>query len=193
MPAPSPITKPSRSLSKGREAWVGSSLNLEVIAFMLPKPATPVGVMAASEPPAIMASAWPRRNISKLSPSACAPVAQAVTTVEFGPFAPVKIEIWPAAMSAIIIGISSGETRLGPFSIRTRICSSSEASPPMPEPTRTPMRSAFPSLIISFASSRASRAAATPNWAKRSMRLDSLRSMKSPGSKPLTSAPIFTS
>jgi len=86
-------------------------LNLEVIAFMFPKPATPVAVIAASVPPAIMTSAAPRRRISRLSPSAWAPVAHAVTTVELGPFAPVRMEICPDAMSAIIIGMRSGETR----------------------------------------------------------------------------------
>ena len=54
MPAPSPTTKPSRSLSKGRQAWVGSSLRVER-AFMAAKPPTPMGVMAASAPPAIIA------------------------------------------------------------------------------------------------------------------------------------------
>ena len=58
MPAPSPITKPSRSRSKGREARTGSSLRVDS-ARMAAKPPTPSGVMAASLPPAIMASASP--------------------------------------------------------------------------------------------------------------------------------------
>ncbi len=51
--APSPITKPSRVRSKGREACSGSSLRGES-AFMLAKPAIARGVMAASAPPAII-------------------------------------------------------------------------------------------------------------------------------------------
>ena len=37
-PAPSPITKPARSASKGREASFGLSLYLEHIAFIALKP-----------------------------------------------------------------------------------------------------------------------------------------------------------
>lgn len=58
MPAPSPITKPSRSLSNGRQAVAGSSLRLES-AFITMKPAMPTGVIAASEPPATTMSASP--------------------------------------------------------------------------------------------------------------------------------------
>ena len=50
MPAPSPITKPSRSLSNGREAFSGASLRVES-ARIEQKPPTPSGVIAASEPP----------------------------------------------------------------------------------------------------------------------------------------------
>ena len=58
-PAPSPMTKPSRSLSKGREAAAGSSLRVESARMAL-KPPTPRAVIAASLPPAIMTSASPR-------------------------------------------------------------------------------------------------------------------------------------
>ena len=57
--APSPRMKPSRPVSKGREACSGSSLRRDM-ARMLEKPAMEIGVMAASRPPAIMASASPR-------------------------------------------------------------------------------------------------------------------------------------
>ena len=87
------MTKPSRPASNGRDAFVGLSLYLDVIAFMLPNPATPTCVTAASVPPQIITSAAPRRMISRESPRACAPVAHAVTTVELGPLAPVIIEI----------------------------------------------------------------------------------------------------
>src|SRR5712691_8174317 len=56
MPAPSPMTKPSRSLSQGRLAWAGSSLRVES-ARIAANPPTPIGVMAASVPPAIITSA----------------------------------------------------------------------------------------------------------------------------------------
>ncbi|CSB57346.1 Uncharacterised protein [Vibrio cholerae] len=58
MPAPSPSTKPSRSLSQGRDAFCGSSLRVES-AFAAPKPAMPSGVDAFSAPPATIASASP--------------------------------------------------------------------------------------------------------------------------------------
>ena len=59
MPAPSPATKPSRSLSNGRLAFSGSSLRSDM-ARAAQKPPTPSGVMVASQPPAIMTSAMPR-------------------------------------------------------------------------------------------------------------------------------------
>lgn len=49
------MTKPLRRLSKGMEAAAGSEL--VVSAMQLWKPAKPRGVIAASEPPAITASA----------------------------------------------------------------------------------------------------------------------------------------
>jgi hypothetical protein len=50
------MTKPSRSLSKGRDAWVGASFRVD-IARMALKPPTPSIEIVASVPPAIMASA----------------------------------------------------------------------------------------------------------------------------------------
>jgi hypothetical protein len=47
--------------------------------------------IAASEPPAIIASAAPRRMISQASPIACADAVQAVHVAELGPFAPKRI------------------------------------------------------------------------------------------------------
>ena len=69
-------------------------------------------------------------------------VAQAETGQKFVPFAPREIEICPAGMSAIIIGMRKGLIRFGPFSAITIACCSSVAIPPMPEPTITPIRSA---------------------------------------------------
>ena len=60
---------------------------------MAANPPTPSGVMQASVPPQIMASASPRWMILNESPMECALVVQAVAVAEFGPFAPVRIEI----------------------------------------------------------------------------------------------------
>ena len=113
MPAPSPITKPSRSLSKGREAFSGSSLRVES-ARIAQKPPTPSGVIAASEPPAIMTSASPRWMRRKESPTAWAPLAHAVAVAEFGPLAPVRIETQPEARLTIAAGMKNGLILRGP-------------------------------------------------------------------------------
>jgi hypothetical protein len=42
-------------------------------------------------------------------------VAQAVTTEEFGPLAPRRIEITPEAMLTMSMGMKKGETRSGPL------------------------------------------------------------------------------
>src|SRR6188768_3032704 len=108
MPEPSPITNPSRSLSKGRDARDGSSLRVDS-ARIAAKPPTPIGVIAASEPPAIMTSASPREITRKASPTACAPDEHAVHGAEFGPRAPKRMETWPAARLMMLDGIKNGE------------------------------------------------------------------------------------
>ena len=85
------------------------------MAFIWQKPAMVSGMMMASEPPAIITSASPRWMIFVASPMAWLPVAQAVTTAEFGPLAPKRIEITPEAMLTISIGMKKGDTRSGPF------------------------------------------------------------------------------
>jgi hypothetical protein len=55
MPEPSPMMNPSRSLSNGRLAFSGSSLRVDM-ARIAANPPTLIGVIAASEPPAIIAS-----------------------------------------------------------------------------------------------------------------------------------------
>ena len=61
-----PITKPLLSLSKGREAFV---LSVSFVsAVRLEKPATPIGVMALSVPPATITSASPYFIVLKASP-----------------------------------------------------------------------------------------------------------------------------
>jgi len=58
MAAPSLITKPSRSASKGRDAFWGSLLRVER-ARIAEKPPTAKGVTAASVPPLRIISASP--------------------------------------------------------------------------------------------------------------------------------------
>src|SRR6266403_1426208 len=138
-PPPSPHTKPSRPASNGREAFSGSSLRVD-IAFIEQKPAMVSGTTMASAPPAIITSASPRWISRKASPSAWLPVAQAVTTAEFGPLAPKRMETSPEAMLMMSIGMKKGETRSGPFSMSCLWASRSEEMPPMPEPISTPKR-----------------------------------------------------
>ena len=88
------MMNPSRSASKGRLARCGSSFRVES-AFMALNPPTPVTQMHDSVPPAIMASASPRWIHLKASPMEWVPVAQAVTTLMFGPLAPKRMEIIP--------------------------------------------------------------------------------------------------
>src|SRR5438034_8422221 len=139
-PPPSPQTNPSRPASKGREAFVGASLRVD-IAFIEQKPAIVSGMMMASAPPAIMTSASPRWMSRRASPIAWLPVAQAVMTAEFGPFAPKRIDTSPDAMFTIIIGMKNGDTRSGPFSRRVSWFASRVWMPPIPEPISTPKRS----------------------------------------------------
>jgi hypothetical protein len=133
VPAPSPMMKPSRCLSNGRLARSGASLRVDS-ARIEPKPPTLIGVMAASEPPASMASASPRRMISNDSPTACADAEQAVQVARFGPFAPKRIDTWPAARLMIAEGMKNGEMRRGP-PLSSASCSRSMVmNPPMPDP-----------------------------------------------------------
>ena len=55
---PSPMMKPSRSLSNGRLARCGSSLRVDS-ARIAANPPTPIGVIEASDPPAIITSPQP--------------------------------------------------------------------------------------------------------------------------------------
>ena len=86
-PAPSPMTKPSRPASNGREACLGSSLRV-LSAFMAAKPAMAVGCTAASVPPATMTSASPMTSVRHASPMAWLAVAQAEQVATLGPRRP---------------------------------------------------------------------------------------------------------
>ena len=113
MPEPSPMMKPSRSRSNGRQARSGSSLRVER-ARMEPNPPTLIGVTAASAPPVIITSASPRLMISYESPMACALAEQAVHDDWLGPRAPKRIETWPDARLMIADGMKKGEILRGP-------------------------------------------------------------------------------
>ena len=84
-------------------------------AFMAPKPAKPMGMIAASEPPAKKTSASPNLIIRHDSPMALLEVAQAVTMHMFGPRIPNSIEINPLAMLLMSMGMVKAETRFGPL------------------------------------------------------------------------------
>ena len=154
---------------------------------MAHKAASASGVTADSLAPAIMATASPRRMVSKASPTAWAPEAQAEVMAKLGPRAPTAIEICPAAMSAIIIGTVKGLTRSGPRSTRTWCASSICCRPPIALATSTPTWSRFSSLITSPDSATASRVATMASWTNRLMRRASLRPRLTSGLKSCTS------
>jgi len=116
---------------------------------MAANPPTPMGVMAASVPPQIITSAAERWMSLKESPTAWALEEQAVQVAEFGPLAPWRMEMWPAARLTMEAGMKKGEIRRGPPS-SSAVCSRSMTSnPPMPEPICTPTRSALSGVIWS--------------------------------------------
>jgi hypothetical protein len=112
--APSPITNPSRSTSKGRDAVAGSGFF--VSAPIWAKALTDSPVTPASTPPASTTSAAPGAQQVPAEWIADAPAAQAVLTVMFGPRAPERIAIVPAAVLESILGTNIGLTRPGPLS-----------------------------------------------------------------------------
>ena len=72
-------------------------------ARMAAKPPTPIGVIAASEPPAIITSASSRRMISKASPIACADAVQAVQiSADGSAYAPHETEA--SALASALLG-----------------------------------------------------------------------------------------
>ena len=79
-------------------------------------------------------------------PMQCRPVVQAVTIARFGPWKPNMIDTWPEIMLMIDAGTKNGVIRRGPRAISSACVSSISGRPPMPEPTRQPMRSACSSV-----------------------------------------------
>ena len=115
----------------------GSSLRVDS-ARIAANPPTLIGVMAASEPPAIIAIASPRRMISNDSPTAWADAEQAVQVARFGPLAPNRIDTWPAARLMIADGMKKGEILRGPPWSRAMCSRSIVMNPPMPDPMNAP-------------------------------------------------------
>src|SRR5688572_30170807 len=103
MPAPSPSTKPSRSLSHGRDARVGSSLRVD-IAFIEQKPPTDVGEEPRSAPPAIITPASPYWIMRIAMPIEWLAVAQADTAEKLGPLMPVSNDTCPGNMLMMVLG-----------------------------------------------------------------------------------------
>src|SRR5262249_36533561 len=120
-------------------------------------------------------------------PMAWLPVAQAVTTAEFGPLRPYRIESCPDTMLTMRAGMKNGEIRSGPRSFSTSCHCRIVWIPPMPEPTRLPARFGSTWAWSSLASSTASAPAPSAYWMNRSSFLRSFFSMTRRGSKPFTS------
>jgi len=91
---------------------------------------------------------------------ALVPAAQAVTGQLIGPLAPYRMEICPAARLGRTAGIVNGESLRGPLRSRTECSFSIVLSPPMPDPTTVPTRSALPAPIARPASCTAMSAQA---------------------------------
>mmetsp|Transcript_16115 Transcript_16115/g.40561 ORF Transcript_16115/g.40561 Transcript_16115/m.40561 type:complete len:319 (-) Transcript_16115:252-1208(-) len=191
-PAPSPMTKPDRSASKGRLAVCGESLAVVHMARMLVKPAKPSGVTAASVPPASITSASPSWMYFAASPIACVPVAHALTTAKLGPLAPSSMAIMDVAVLAMIDGRRNGVMRFGPFVRSILQLSSTASSPPTPEPMRQPNRLASRVFASSPPSAMHVLAAAIAKWVYRSYRLADLGSQYLATSKSFTSLAILT-
>ena len=103
-------------------------------ALQLQKPPSVSGWMAASLPPAMMASALEYFIARYASPTVLVLVAQAETGARQGPLAPVLMAVLPAPRLEISIGTKSGEIRLAPSSLHTRVWSMKVLRPPMQEP-----------------------------------------------------------
>src|SRR5437016_7909155 len=122
---------------------------------------------------------------------ACADAEQAVHVEELGPFAPKRIDTWPAARLMMADGMKKGEILRGPPS-RSALCSRSiVVNPPIPEAMNTPVRGCNSGVISRPASSMANCDAAIAYWMKTSIFLTSFFSMNRSGSKPCTSPAIW--
>ena len=191
-PAPSPSTKPSRSLSNGRLALVGASLRVDN-ACIAEKPPIPSWLEAFSQPPATITSASPYAINRAAKPIAWVAVVQAVEVARFNPLIPWRIATCPAAIFTMAEGTKNGEILRGPSLLSFTAVSSMVVIPPIPEPIITPIRSgstcctgAACNSLIKPACFKACAAAATPYCTKVSYRRASLAFMYKPISNPST-------
>src|SRR5206468_4734913 len=100
---------------------------------------------------------------------ACADAEQAVHVEELGPFAPKRIDTWPAARLMIADGMKNGEILRGPPS-RSALCSRSiVVNPPIPEAMNTPTRGAASGVTCRPESSIANCEAAIAYWMQAAM------------------------
>ncbi len=156
MADPSPMIRPSRSLSNG---W-GTPEARCVIAPTRSNAPTPTSMIVASLAPVMAASAIPLRMSIQAAPMPSAPEAQAEATEKFGPLAPVSIATSPLAPLDMSIGMAKGLMRRGPDSARVSTAISRVCNPPTAEQTVTATRCAFSSVICSPELTNASLSAA---------------------------------
>ena len=104
------------------------------------KPASAMGVSAASVPPVTITSASPYWIIRRAAPIELAALAQAVAMAMFGPLIPKSVETWPLAELRSSFGMKKGDTLSTPLSTIRANCVSNSCSPPIPEPMATPQR-----------------------------------------------------
>ena len=132
-PAPSAITNPSRSRSKGLDASAGFSENPVESARAAAKHPSVTRSIAASVPPQIAISASPLLISRAASPIACTPAAHAVIGAPSGPLKPCRIEIWSAAILARKEGAVNGDSRRGPRVSVVLTASAIAPNPPTPD------------------------------------------------------------
>ena len=111
------------------------------MACIWAKQAMGIGWMTPSVPPTTTTSARPRRIMSMPYAIASLLEAQADTGAWAPAWAPSRRLTLPAVAFAISIGMASGETRRGPFSLCTSHWPSRVCRPPMPVAMTTPRRS----------------------------------------------------
>lgn len=185
MPAPSPITKPSRVRSKGRDARAGVSLKPVDKVFAAAKAPRLTRSIAASAPPHTAMSASPQRISRAASPMAWRLAAQAVTGAPIGPFRPCLIDTWPAARLTRNEGIVNGDRRFGPRISVVRTAPAIAGNPPMPDAMTVAVRRWDTSSAGAHcACASASCAAASAKAMKRSILRWSLVDTKRSMSKP---------
>src|SRR6516164_8356936 len=186
--APSPITKPSRPWSKGRQAIEGCERLMVRIKANAPYVK---GLKGAYEAPAIITSAQPSRIYRRASPIATFPLAQLFEFVVPTPRNPNSIAILQCADPPKTCNASMWLTDLGPPPTKALCWIPAFETPPSAVPKLTPILSWGLSAEYSRPlSSRASLAEATANWAYLSNRFNRCGEKYSSGFQSSTSAEL---